>query len=132
MHTIDTIDKYLNEGKVEYNSIKSPKKPFKYKDKWYNRDEMKKMGLDKEASKAIMKNEDKYLSESKESDALKSMNNIKANTLRTAYYGVGDHIEKLAIMLNELCGDTGLFCKDLKLAVQARDAFKKITLGKYI
>jgi hypothetical protein len=79
-----------------------------------------------------MKKEDKYLSESKESDALKSMNNIKANTLRTAYYGVGDHIEKLAIMLNELCGDTGLFCKDLKLAVQARDAFKKITLGKYI
>jgi hypothetical protein len=55
MNKIDKIDKYLNEGKVEYSPIKSPKKPFKYKDKWYNRDEMKKMGLDKEASKAIMK-----------------------------------------------------------------------------
>ena len=68
----------------------------------------------------------------REKDVLKNMGTIEANTLRTAYYGVGDHIEKLAIMLNELCGDTGYFCKDLKFAVQARDAFRKITLGKYL
>lgn len=75
---------------------------------------------------------DKYLTESKEKDVLSNMNNIKANTLRTAYYGVGDHIEKLAIMLNELCGDTGVFCNDLKNAVKARDAFRKLTIGKYV
>jgi len=68
----------------------------------------------------------------KEKDVIGSMNVIKANTLKTAYYGVGDHIEKLAVMLNELCGDTDYFCKDLKLAVQARDAFRKISLGKYL
>ena len=38
---------------VKYSPIKSPKKPFQYKGKWYTRDEMKKMGLDKEASKVI-------------------------------------------------------------------------------
>lgn len=43
----------INESKVEYSPIKSPKKPFKYEDRWYDRNEMKKMGLDKEASKAI-------------------------------------------------------------------------------
>jgi len=95
-----------------------------------------------------MDNVDKYLGEAvskemarsavkkvkgmKEKDVIKSMNVIEANTLKTAYYGVGDHIEKLAIMLNELCGDTGYFCKDLKFAVQARDAFRKISLGKYL
>jgi hypothetical protein len=45
---------YLTEeDKVKYSPIKSPKKPFQYKGKWYTRDEMKKMGLDKEASKVI-------------------------------------------------------------------------------
>jgi len=68
----------------------------------------------------------------KEKDVLSSMGTIEANTLKTAYYGVGDHIEKLAIMLNGLTGDTGLFGKDLKFAVQARDAFRKISLGKYL
>ena len=43
------------EAKVEHRPLKSPKKPFSYKGKWYTRDEMKKMGLDKEASKAILK-----------------------------------------------------------------------------
>lgn len=79
---------------------------------------------------------DKYLNESNimttEKEALSSMGTIEANTLKNAYYGVGDHIEKLAIMLNGLTGDTGLFGKDLKNAVKARDAFRKITLGKYL
>jgi len=43
----------INKSKVEYNPINSSKKPFKYQDRWYNRDELKEMGLDKEASKAI-------------------------------------------------------------------------------
>ena len=53
---LSKIDNFLDEmekSNVEYKPIKSPKKPFSYKDKWYTRDEMKKMGLDKEASKAI-------------------------------------------------------------------------------
>ncbi len=79
---------------------------------------------------------DKYLNErnimTTEKEVLSQMGTIEANTLKTAYYGVGDHIEKLAIMLNGLTGDSGLFGKDLKNAVKARDAFRKITLGKYI
>jgi hypothetical protein len=67
-----------------------------------------------------------------EKEVLRSMGAIEGNTLKTAYYGVGDHIEKLAIMLNGLNGDTGLFGNDLKYAVKARDAFRKITLGKYV
>ena len=74
----------------------------------------------------------KYLNESKEKDALKSIGNRHSLKLKDAYYGVGDHIENLAIMLNNLTGETGEFGKDLKLAVQARDAFRKITLGKYL
>ena len=94
------------------------------------------MNLEKYLNEAIPKSQIrsavKKVKGMKEKDVIKSMNVIEANTLKTAYYGVGDHIEKLAIMLNELCGDTGYFCKDLKFAVQARDAFRKIDLGKYL
>lgn len=48
------VIKAANKKEVDHNPIKSPKKPFSYKGKWYTRDEMKKMGLDKEASKSIM------------------------------------------------------------------------------
>jgi hypothetical protein len=75
---------------------------------------------------------DKYLKESKEKEAIKSLSPSYGAELKAAYYGVADHIEKLAIQLNNLTGETGLFGKDLGLAVKARDAFNKITLGKYI
>lgn len=75
---------------------------------------------------------DKYLKESKETDAIRNWDQADANALRESYYGVGDHIEELANQLNSLTGDTGLFGKDLGLAVKARDAFRKISLGKYV
>lgn len=78
---------------------------------------------------------DKYLKEANEKMTIKqwaAINPEDANKLRDAYYGVVDHIEKLANATNVLTGDTGEFGKDLKLAVQARDAFRKITLGKYL
>lgn len=80
---------------------------------------------------------DKYLNEaiSKEKININQwaiVNKKEANELRNAYYGVADHIEKLANAANILTGDTGMFGNDLKNAVKARDAFRKITLGKYI
>lgn len=75
---------------------------------------------------------DKYLNESKEWDALKNWNQKDANDLKNAYYGVADNIETLASQLNALNGDTGFFGKDLGLAVKARDAFRKLILGKHI
>jgi hypothetical protein len=74
----------------------------------------------------------KYLNESKEKDAIRGMDNDDAINLKDSYYSVADEIENLANNLNVLVGETGLFVKDLKLAVQARDAFRKMTLGKYI
>jgi hypothetical protein len=75
---------------------------------------------------------DKYLKESKEKDALKSWNSDDFTALRDSYYGVMENIETLASQLNALNGDTGLFGKDLNLAVKGRDAFRKLTLGKYV
>lgn len=75
---------------------------------------------------------DKYLKESKENDAIRNWDNDDTNALRDAYYGVMENIETLASQLNALTGDTGEFSKDLKLAVKARDAFRKISLGKYL
>ena len=74
----------------------------------------------------------KYLTESKENDALKSWGNDDFNALRNSYYGVMENIETLASQLNALNGDTGLFGKDLNLAVKARDLYRKLTLGKYV
>ena len=78
---------------------------------------------------------DKYLNESKESQAIRDWAGASkdgGNSLRIAYYGVMQHIETLANELNVLVGDTGEFSKDLRNAVKARDAFRKLTLGKYI
>jgi len=74
----------------------------------------------------------KYLTESKERDAIQSLDRGDMSDLRDSYYGVGDHIERLAMALNVLVGETGEFGKDLKLAVQARDAYRKINLGRYV
>jgi len=59
-------------------------------------------------------------------------NTEKATALQKSYYGVMDHIENLAVWLNDLTGDTGLFGNDLKNAVKARDALRKLTIGKYV
>ena len=78
---------------------------------------------------------DKYMTEAvggKEKEALSTMNDIEYSTLKRAYYGVGDHIEKLGKSLNSLNGQTGMFGNDLKHIVKARDAFRKISLGRYI
>jgi len=74
----------------------------------------------------------KYLNESKEKDAIMNWDRDDANALRDSYYGVMEHIETLASQLNAINGDTGLFGKDLGLAVKARDAFRKLSLGKYV
>jgi len=42
--------------KIKISALTNWKKPFIYKNKKYNRDELKKLGLDKEAHKAILKN----------------------------------------------------------------------------
>ena len=76
----------------------------------------------------------KYLitEQSKENEALSMMNNIDFNALQTAYYGVADHIEQLGRSLNSVNGDTGLFGEDLKNIVKARDAFRKLKIGRYL
>lgn len=74
----------------------------------------------------------KYMNEeSKEKEALSMMNNVEYSTLKRAYYGVADNIEQLGKSLNSLNGETGLFGKELKAIVKARDAFRKIDLFKY-
>lgn len=77
---------------------------------------------------------DKYLKEatSKEREVLSAMNDIEFNTLKRAYYGVADNIEQLGTSLNALNGETGLFGNDLKNIVKARDAFRKLTIGRYV
>jgi len=78
----------------------------------------------------------KYLNESKEAQVIRDWAKNQSRTggrgLRDAYYSVAENIEKFANELNILVGDTGDFSNDLKNAVKARDAFRKITLGKYV
>lgn len=74
----------------------------------------------------------KYLGESKEKEELSLMNQIEFSTLRRAYYGVSDNIEQLGKSLRSVNEKTGLFSKDLKNIIQARDAFRKLEIGRYV
>ena len=80
----------------------------------------------------MMELTNKYLIESKEKEALSAMNDISYSTMKRAYYGIGDNIEQLGKSLNQLNGESGLFGDDLKNIVKARDAFRKIKLGRYL
>jgi hypothetical protein len=108
---MDKIDKYLSEAS-------------KYKHSMWLDDDGNPL-----SRKEMLKKKKKMPTER---EVLKSMNNIEFSTLKTAYYGIADHMDKLAEMLNSLNGDTGMFGKDLELAVKARNAFRKISLGKYL
>ena len=80
----------------------------------------------------MMELTNKYLIESKEKEALSAMNDISYSTMKRDYYGIGDNIEQLGKSLNQLNGESGLFGDDLKNIVKARDAFRKIKLGRYL
>ncbi len=80
----------------------------------------------------MMELTEKYLMESKESEAISDLNEIEYNTLKRSYHGISDNIEQLGKSLNSLNGNTGLFGSDLKHIVKARDAFRKLSLGKHL
>lgn len=79
---------------------------------------------------------DDYLKEGKKEDesirAWAKENQYKSQKLEDSYYAVADNIGNLASLINRLNGDTGLFTNDLKNIKKSRDAFMKITLGKYL
>jgi hypothetical protein len=76
---------------------------------------------------------DKYLRESKEQDFVKSLDKNEIKHVRETFKEAYDYLDDLSFSMEAWNEDSkGLFGKDMKLALQAFNAIKKMTLGKYI